>query len=310
MKTGLGASATGKTGRALRLGRASRHSAASSARRVQQTLPGTRTVHLSTPGKAKWELDFEQYGRLDEDGFPIVEAVLHARHSADLQGGQELREDLQHGGLRPAPRHESRSSTARATRSTATCRCSPTATSHVGWSRYSSVTTTLYRNGAKVGTNSDPLDGAEGFKVPAGDADVQADDLGQAERQGRRGLHPHRRKLDLPLQEGRPRGQAARSAIRFDAADGLDSRVPADKKVVVPVTVQGAAAGSNLKSLAVYVSYDYGQTWKKAHRQERQDHREEPGEGRRASPSTPRSPTRRATSRRSRSTTRTTGSRP
>jgi hypothetical protein len=29
------------------------------------------------------------------------------------------------------------------------------------------------------------------------------------------------------------------------------------------VTVQGSAAGSNLKSLAVYVSYDYGQTWKK-----------------------------------------------
>ncbi|MFB9508877.1 hypothetical protein ACFFS2_27100, partial [Streptomyces aurantiacus] len=35
------------------------------------------------------------------------------------------------------------------------------------------------------------------------------------------------------------------------------------KKVSVPVTVQGSAAGSNLKSLSVYVSYDYGQTWKK-----------------------------------------------
>ncbi len=30
-----------------------------------------------------------------------------------------------------------------------------------------------------------------------------------------------------------------------------------------PLTVEGAAKGSNLKSLAVYVSYDYGQTWKK-----------------------------------------------
>ncbi|WP_309098152.1 hypothetical protein, partial [Streptomyces sp.] len=50
---------------------------------------------------------------------------------------------------------------------------------------------------------------------------------------------------------------------RFNAATGLDSKVPAGKQVTVPVTVEGAAKGSNLKSLSVYVSYDYGKTWKK-----------------------------------------------
>ncbi|WP_028810266.1 hypothetical protein, partial [Streptomyces sp. 351MFTsu5.1] len=48
-----------------------------------------------------------------------------------------------------------------------------------------------------------------------------------------------------------------------NAATGPDSRVEAGKTVKIPVTVEGAAKGSNLKSLSVYVSYDYGQTWKK-----------------------------------------------
>lgn len=51
--------------------------------------------------------------------------------------------------------------------------------------------------------------------------------------------------------------------VRFNAKTGLDSRVEAGKTVKIPLTVEGSAKGSNLKSLAVYVSYDYGQTWKK-----------------------------------------------
>lgn len=53
------------------------------------------------------------------------------------------------------------------------------------------------------------------------------------------------------------------STARFDAATDLGSKVEAGKTVSVPVVVEGSAKGSNLKSLSVYVSYDYGQTWKK-----------------------------------------------
>ncbi len=53
------------------------------------------------------------------------------------------------------------------------------------------------------------------------------------------------------------------SMVRFNAKTGLDNRVEAGRTVKIPLTVEGAAKGSNLKSLAVYVSYDYGQTWKK-----------------------------------------------
>ena len=53
------------------------------------------------------------------------------------------------------------------------------------------------------------------------------------------------------------------STVRFGAKTGLDSRAEAGKKVTFPVTVVGAASGRNLKSLHVYASYDYGQTWTK-----------------------------------------------
>ncbi|MGW6395685.1 hypothetical protein ACWFR1_35480 [Streptomyces sp. NPDC055103] len=51
------------------------------------------------------------------------------------------------------------------------------------------------------------------------------------------------------------------STVRFAAPVDLASRAPAGVSVLVPVTVQGAAAGSNLSSLAVSVSYDGGGTW-------------------------------------------------
>ncbi|MEU9959461.1 hypothetical protein [Streptomyces sp. NPDC050982] len=60
------------------------------------------------------------------------------------------------------------------------------------------------------------------------------------------------------------RTQLPISTARFTAKTDLTSRAPADKTAVVPVTVQGAAAGDSLKSLAVYVSYDRGVTWKKS----------------------------------------------
>lgn len=51
------------------------------------------------------------------------------------------------------------------------------------------------------------------------------------------------------------------STVRFAAPVDLASRAPALAPVVVPVTVQGSAAGKNLKSLKVSVSYDNGGTW-------------------------------------------------
>jgi len=49
--------------------------------------------------------------------------------------------------------------------------------------------------------------------------------------------------------------------VRYTPQLALDSTAPADVRQKVPVTVQGSAAGRNLDSLTVSVSYDGGTTW-------------------------------------------------
>ncbi|MFZ4301669.1 serine protease [Streptomyces cinereoruber] len=51
------------------------------------------------------------------------------------------------------------------------------------------------------------------------------------------------------------------STVRFAPALGLDGTAPAGTQARVPVTVQGAAAGSGVRSLTVSVSTDNGTTW-------------------------------------------------
>ncbi|GGO83105.1 hypothetical protein GCM10012280_11270 [Wenjunlia tyrosinilytica] len=54
------------------------------------------------------------------------------------------------------------------------------------------------------------------------------------------------------------------STVRFTPKLTLASTAKAGKKLTVPLRIQGPAAGSNLKTLDVRVSYDAGTTWKKA----------------------------------------------
>ncbi|MFD3842768.1 S8 family serine peptidase, partial [Streptomyces sp. NPDC058642] len=260
VKTNLGASSSGKKGVIYAWGELP-GSTSTFAPGVQQKLPGTRTLRLSTAGGVKWKLDFEQRGGLDENGFPIVEALYPLGAPQTFQAATNYTKTFNTAVFGP--------------------RIGPAlgiyrdgngiygslplfadGQTHVGSSLYSSVTTTLYRNGAKVGSNSDPLEGAGVFQVPAGDAAYKLTTsvkrsvkVAAASTRVDASWTFRSKKADL--------AKLPASSIRFDAAVGLDSRVPADKKVSVPVTVQGSAAGSNLKSLAVYASYDYGQTWKK-----------------------------------------------
>ena len=136
---------------------------------------------------------------------------------------------------------------------------------HGGWTRYSAVTTTLYRNGVKLTENSDALDGnGEGFTVPSEAADYRL--TTSVRRDPTLATASTRVDASWTFRSAKTTTQTQLpiSTARFTARTDLTSRAPADKTAVVPVTVQGAAAGNNLKSLAVYVSYDSGATWKKA----------------------------------------------
>lgn len=261
VKHGLGAAAPGKTGALLTVGSFPEGGVMSDP--VEQKLPASRTMYLSTSDKIKWSFDFEQYAGRDAGGLPVVDASYSLGDSRAYKAGQSysntfntavfgphidkyyglFREGNEIYGQLPVFADAGR---------------------HAGSSVFTSATTSLYRNGTKIGTYDDTVFGGGTFKVPAGDAEYKL--TTSVKRSVKVAAASTRIDASWTFRSRKPSTEQAvlpASTVRFNARTGLDSRVEADRKVTFPVTVVGAAAGSNLKSLHVYVSYDHGQTWKK-----------------------------------------------
>ncbi|MEU1039062.1 S8 family serine peptidase [Streptomyces sp. NPDC005551] len=260
LKIGLGASSSGKTGAVTAFGWLP-GSSGGSAVSIPQSLPGTRTLHVSTIGGVKWSIDFEQSAGVDEEGWPVGEAFYTLGNAQSFTGGKSYEKTFNTAVF--GPRIGGSYGLFREGNDIyGSLPLFADGKTHAGSSTFSSVATTLYRNGTKVGSNEDPLFGEGQFKVPAGEAEYK---LTTSVKRSVRVAAASTR-IDASWTFRSKKVDAAKlpaSTVRFNAATGLDSRVEADKKVSVPVTVQGAAAGSNLKSLYVYASYDYGQTWTK-----------------------------------------------
>ncbi len=261
VKNNLGAAASGKSGGLVTWGLFPEDVVIGLP--VEQKLPGARTLYLSTADKIQWTFDFEQYAGKDADGYPILDAYYTLGDPQTFKAGKKytktfntavfgphlnadyglFREGNGIYGLLPL---------------------FADGAGHAGSSDFTSVATSLYRNGTKIGTSADPLFGETVFKVPAGDAEYKL--TTSVKRSVKVAAASTRIDASWTFRSKKPTGDMAKlpaSMVRFNAKTGLDSKVEAGKTVSIPVTVEGAAKGSNLKSLAVYVSYDYGQTWKK-----------------------------------------------
>lgn len=260
VKAGLGAAAKGKKGSISAVGWMPWSNSASSIG-IEQSLPGTRTLHLSTAGDVKWQLEFSQYGGVDADGFPIDEAG-YALGTHKFAAGKTYSKTVNTAVF--GPRLNADFGLFREGNQVyGSLPLFADGKGNAGYSTFSAVDTTLYRNGKKVGSNDDPLFGEKQFKVPAGDADYKL--TTSVKRSVKVAAASTRIDASWTFRSKKTSGikQLPASTVRFNAVTGLDSKVPAGKTVSVPVTVEGAAKGSNLKSLSVYVSYDYGKTWKK-----------------------------------------------
>ncbi|WP_308408623.1 S8 family serine peptidase [Streptomyces sp. AC627_RSS907] len=261
LKAGLGASASGRTG-AVSASASLPDSGGSYTVGVPQPLPGTSTLHLSTSGGVTWEIGFEQYGGVDADGFPVVEAAYTLGSPQSYQAGKSYSATFNTAVFGP-----------RLTPESGLYRDGDTISGrvplfadgqgHEGASAFTSAATTLYRNGTKVGSHEDPLNGEGEFTVPEGDAQYRL--TTSVERSAEVAAASSRIDASWTFRSTRPADltRLPASTARFAAVTGLDSKVAADRTVIVPVTVEGAAAGRNLKSLTVQVSYDQGKTWKK-----------------------------------------------
>ncbi|MBA8974408.1 MULTISPECIES: S8 family serine peptidase [Streptomyces] len=261
VKVGLGAAASGKKGSVGAMGWLPTSSGASSIG-IPQTLPGTRTLHLSTSNGVKWDLDFAQEGGVDEDGWPIVDAGYTIGYGKTFKAGKKYSETVNTAVFQP--RLTSEYGLFRDGNSiSGLIPLFADGKGHIGSSDLTSATTTLYRNGKKVGSHDDPLFGEKEFKVPSGDAAYKL--TTSVKRSAKVAAASTRIDASWSFRSKKTSDlkQLPASTARFLAATGLDSKVTAGKTVKIPVTVEGAAKGKNLKSLSVYVSYDYGKTWKK-----------------------------------------------
>jgi len=261
VKVGMGAASSGKKGSINAVGWLPGSSSASSIG-IQQTLPGTRTLHLSTVSGVKWGLEFEQDSGVDADGFPISEAYYTLGASQSFTGGKSYGKTFNTAVF--GPHLNANFGLYRdGNEIFGSLPLFADGLGHAGSSVFTSVNTTLYKNGVKVGSNDDPLFGEKTFKVPAGQASYKL--TTSVKRSVKVAAASTRIDASWTFTSKKPADVAKlpASMVRFNAATGLDSRVEAGKTVKIPLTVEGSAKGSNLKSLAVYVSYDYGQTWKK-----------------------------------------------
>ncbi|MFC5240588.1 S8 family serine peptidase [Streptomyces atrovirens] len=261
VKVGMGAAASGKKGTVNALGLLPGGTGGSSIG-IPQNLPGTRTLHLSTVAGVKWDLDFEQQGGVDADGWPVSEAGYLIGREKGYKAGKTYQETVNTAVFGPSLTSEY--GLFRDGNSiSGLVPLFADGKGHAGSSVFTSVTTSLYRNGKKVGSHDDPLFGEKEFKVPSGDASyrlttsVKRSAAVAAASTRIDASWTFRSKKTAELK------QLPASTARFQAATGLDSKATAGKKVTIPVTVEGAAKGKNLKSLTVHVSYDHGKTWKK-----------------------------------------------
>ncbi|GGV26869.1 hypothetical protein GCM10010293_25750 [Streptomyces griseoflavus] len=261
VNVGMGAAAKGKKGIVGAAGWLPGGGSASSIG-VPQALPGTRTLFLSTMGGVKWDLDFTQLGGVDADGWPVADAAYIVGTQMGVKAGKKYAQTVNTAVFGPSL--SAGTGLFRDGNSiTGSLPLFADGKGHFGLSEISSATTTLYRNGKKAGSHDDPLLGDKEFTVPAGDAAYQL--TTSVRRAAKVAAASTRIDASWTFRSKKTAHltQLPASTARFHAVTGLDSRAKAGQKVTVPVTVEGAARGRNLRSLTVHVSYDHGRTWKK-----------------------------------------------
>ncbi|WP_441349288.1 S8 family peptidase [Streptomyces sp. NBRC 110465] len=228
---------------------------------IEQKLPGTRTLYLSTADKVRWSFEFSQVGPPDTEGFPTYEAGYQVGDEAAYKGGRTYKRSVNTGVFGPLVSKDF-GVVREGNQIVGMLPLLADGAGNAGSMTHSSATTVLYRNGKKIGRNSDPLSGGEPFRVPSGSAAYK---LSATIRHSAR-ISPLSTRVDASWTFRSKKTAFTMlpvSTVRFTPALGADGRAKAGRTVSVPVKVHGAAAGRNLKSLKTYVSYNDGTTWKK-----------------------------------------------
>ncbi|MHC5904515.1 S8 family peptidase [Streptomyces sp. S6] len=262
VRVGMGSSSKNRTGALLASGQLADGTFSFNSPLFQR-LPGTRTLYLSAGEGARWGLHFFQIApKPDAAGEPIAEAQYSMTDSRAYAAGKSYTETFNAPVVAPRLSNGNFGIFRLGNDIYAGLPVFADGAGHVGLAPSMSGTTTLYRNGKKVGSLNDPLLGLAPFKVPAANASYRL----TATVTRSASVFPTSNRIDaawtFSSKSAAKQTRLAASTLHIAAPVDLSGLAPAARSVSAPVTVQGSAAGKNLKSLAVSVSYD-GKRWTK-----------------------------------------------
>ncbi|MER5946462.1 S8 family serine peptidase [Streptomyces sp. NPDC001904] len=220
--------------------------------------PTSRKLYLSTADKATWSLGTEQVGAPLPNGWQPTES----RHTVSFEtyrAGRTYREVFNTGVFGPLM-DDSDGIVRSGNTLYAFLRMFDDGQGHDGSTTVESAHTKLTRDGETLFDRDEDVEYAS-FAVPAGDGaytlsttSTRSEDIA---------LVGTRIDASWTFRSKDGDKTVPASTVRFHPELDLESTVRAGRNVKVPVEVQGAAAGDNLKSLTVQASYDDGATWQK-----------------------------------------------
>ncbi|MFJ2788928.1 MULTISPECIES: S8 family peptidase [unclassified Streptomyces] len=263
VRVGLGGSVKGKRGD-LSLTGTTGVSEVGPPDSAPEPLPASRTLLLSTAEKATWNMHYRQYGSLVDQGKPLPDGLYLLGGAKTYRAGKEYRETFNTGVVQPSLRPGSgvfREGDLLWGR----LGLFDDAQGHEGLTNIASSRTTLHRGTTKIGEYGGGLWGSQGFEVAPEAAEYTL--ASTSTRTPDVSRISSRTDVSWTFRTERPtvgtRTELPVSLPRFGAVGALDGTVRAGATTTLPVTVQGPAAGRNLGSLVVSVSYDNGLIWRK-----------------------------------------------
>ncbi|GHB18120.1 MULTISPECIES: S8 family peptidase [Streptomyces] len=219
-----------------------------------RSTPGTRNVYLSTADGAAWNIVAGVVGETDPEGYWSFDSAYQFDEPRRFAAGETYTEDFNVGVM--GPRMKADDALVRDGDDIyGALPLVSDGSGHFGVARYSGASTTIHRNGRLYAQKDAAID-QEPFTLPSeAAAYTVATTIHRNPTFNRTGT-----RIDASWTFNSARTDSPTklpvSTVRFLPRLALDSTVPAGGKQTVPVEVQGAAAGTNLKDLQVLVSYD------------------------------------------------------
>ncbi|MFF8556347.1 S8 family serine peptidase [Streptomyces sp. NPDC015501] len=223
--------------------------------------PETRKVYLSTEGGAAWNIVAGVLGAADADGNRSFDSAFEFGGHKRFAAGRTYTETFNVGVLGPRMGADERIVRDGDDIYGAFPMISDGA-GHSGFAEYTEARTTIHRNGELFLRKDAAIDRELFTLTPESAAYKVATTVHRDPKVNRTGTRIDASWSFTSAATASPTALPV-STVRFLPKLALDSTVPAGGVHTFPVQVQGAAAGANLKSLRVLVSYD-GATWQSA----------------------------------------------